>query len=45
MKSSKLLIIFNDFMNTDIVEESKHPGYKEEEEEDKKKKKIQKENI
>ncbi len=45
MKRLKLWIISNYFMNTDIVEELKHPGYKEEEEEDKKKKKIQKENI
>ena len=28
-------------MNTDIVEESKHPGYKEEEEEDEKEENIE----
>ena len=39
MKRLKLWIISNDFMNTDIVEESKHPGYKEEEEEDEKEEK------
>ena len=33
MKRLKLWIISNDLMNTDVVEESKHPGYKEEEEE------------
>ena len=33
LKRLKLWIISNDFMNTDLVEESKHPGYKEEQEE------------
>ena len=33
MKRLKLWIISNDLMNTDVVEKSKHPGYKEEEEE------------
>ena len=33
MRRLKLWIISNEFINTDIVEENDHPGYKEEEEE------------
>ena len=33
MTKLKLWIVSNDFMNTEIVEESNHPGYKEEQEE------------
>ena len=33
MTRLKLWIISNEFINTDIVEENDHPGYKEEEEE------------